>query len=273
MPPWVTGFWLFVGSAAAGAPACEASEQVEVMTFNAWGLPAPVSRDRKSRFEAISDYLTAEALDLVGLQEVWAGSLGMLRLDGLFTPGVEAGDSGLGLLTTHEVRRGELEPFAASRSLDALKRKGVLHTEVDLPAAGETRVVVTHLQAGASEANGRVRRAQVEQLLASMAGADGPALVMGDFNFYEDNAEDRATRRRLEAAGLRDAAEATGNREGTYVGLEERFDRVFLRDGGGVSLCAAAVEVVRYDDDPRTRDPRFLSDHHPVRVRVGVGGP
>lgn len=249
---------------------CEAERSVEVVTFNAWGLPAPVARERKSRFSEISDYFTAQAFDVVGLQEVWRGSVAMLRLDGLFTPSAAEGDSGLGLWTTHELGRSQLAPFEAARGVDALKKKGVLTSEITLPGAGETAVLVTHLQAGGSEANGRVRRAQVEELLRGLAQAEGPALVMGDFNLYAENAEDRATLRRLGAAGLVDAAAEVGNVDGTYVGLNERFDRVYLRSSEKVALCAQAAEVVAYDDDPNTRAPRSLSDHHPVQVRVGI---
>jgi len=43
----------------------------------------------------------------------------------------------------------------------------------------------------------------------------------------------------------------------------ERFDRVYVRDGGGVQLEPTEAEVVRVG-------PRPLSDHHPLRVRLVI---
>jgi endonuclease/exonuclease/phosphatase family metal-dependent hydrolase len=239
---------------------------VTILTFNTWGLPEPIAHDRAGRFPAIAEYLEHEAPDLAGLQEVWHGSLSLLHgLDGLFAPERTQGDSGLALWTHHDVSAFAVTPFAASRGLDAWKSKGILEATVDLPDEGPVEVFVTHLQAGPGPRNATVRAAQIDELLAAVARTSGAAVVMGDFNLYDGDATDAASLGRLVAAGLVDAATATGCEAPSYTTSSDRFDRVYLRGG---DLLPDAVEVVAYDDDPATEAPPPLSDHFPVRVRL-----
>jgi endonuclease/exonuclease/phosphatase family metal-dependent hydrolase len=153
--------------------------------------------------------------------------------------------------------------------VDSLKRKGVLRARAQSPAGAELSVAVVHLQAG--RRNGALRSRQLEQLLAALESECRPVVLMGDFNFYAGVAEDQQSAHRLGSAGFADAALALGRCEATFVASNpyvprwhrpERFDRVYLRDAGGVALRPLETEVVRTE--------RPLSDHHPLRARVRV---
>jgi endonuclease/exonuclease/phosphatase family metal-dependent hydrolase len=152
---------------------------------------------------------------------------------------------------------------------DRLKRKGVLSARVELGGGLEIAVHVTHLQAG--RARSAVRSLQIDELLDEIDREASPAVLMGDFNFHAEDAGDARSEARLGDAGFsdaaRDAAAPTFTSRNRYVRhrhCHERFDRVFLRSGGGVRLRPIHAEVL----DRITP----LSDHHPVRVRVRVEG-
>lgn len=260
--------WGFVWPAAASEPTAPATS-VDVMTFNTWGLPYPIASSRPSRFGQISAYLRDADLDLAALQEVWSGARGLLDLANVRFPRDEV-DSGLALVTPHDVDDVKFRTFTTARGFDRFKSKGVLRARVDLPGIGPVWVFDTHLQAGAGDANARVRAAQVEELLGEVAAVDGPALVLGDFNLHVNNPIDHRTHDRLVTAGLVDAAAVAGAVEPTYVDAIHRYDRVWVRDGRGWHLSPAAAEVVGYDDDPHTAAPPLLSDHRPVRVHLSV---
>lgn len=260
------GLALVVYAAAWVAPAsageCLASgASLDVLTLNTWGLPTPVAWDRRGRMPDIARLVKDEPPDAVGLQEVWRGALHLLDLD-LVRPDLD-GDSGLAVVTPHPVLRRSAVAYAEATGTDRLKRKGVLATQIDLPDAGPTWIVVTHLQSSDNPEAARVRAGQVDLLLAATSGEEGPAVLMGDFNFYEGNVEDQRTARRLRDAGWVDSTDVAGGAEPTFPGNGERFDRILVRAGAGRCLTPEQVEVVH----PRTR----LSDHQPVRATLRVG--
>lgn len=254
------------GPSAAAEPV-EQDGLLDVMTFNAWGLPSPIASDRRGRFPKIASFLRDSQADVVGLQEVWQGALSLLPLDGLRYSG-STGDSGLALYSPHPMRGLAFDAFEAERGFDRLKSKGVLRATVEFPGAGPVEVFVTHLQAGGSDANARVRAAQIDQLLGLVGATAGPAVVMGDFNLYEESSRDRHTWSQLREAGLIDVAHSMGNTEPTYADSSYRFDQIYVRSTDGLRLAPAEAQVVRYDDDPDTSNPPFLSDHLPLRVRL-----
>ncbi len=239
---------------------------LHLLTFNVWGLPWPVARDRRRRFEGILASLSQRRDHLVGVQELWSGA--SLPLPGLLRGGT-ARDSGLALggqlVEPHHEPR--LDHFGVSRGPDGFKAKGVLSLHVDVPDVGRLRVLVTHLQAGAAHASVRAR--QTDTLLEIAAEEEGTAtVVMGDFNYFAGDAEDDASAGRLAAEGFVDAAVAVGRPEPTYDPdnkytrgrAAQRFDRVLLRSGDDIALAARDAAVLLHDEP--------LSDHHPLWVRL-----
>ncbi len=251
---------LILGSRGARAEDCAPiSASLDVLTYNTWGLPEPVARDRAGRMPRIAAMVREEPADLVGLQEVWRGSLSLLDLDLLRSD--ERGDNGLALVTPHPVSEQRVVAFDAETGTDRLKAKGALASTVRLPELGETRVVVTHLQAGPGERAARVRERQVETVLALVEGEERPVILMGDFNLHHGSEDDARVERRLSTLGFADVAEQQGDPRPTYIGKDERFDRILVRAGPRRCLTPLSVDVPQID----------LSDHLPVRATLGVG--
>lgn len=254
----ILALWLW--PAVALGATCEGGRPIRVLTLNAWGLPAPLARDRRGRFPRIERMLDEKRYDVVGLQEVWRGARSLL-LRPMHT-GELRGDSGLGIRSPYPVRHLRTKVFTAERGFDAFKAKGVLLAEVALPQ-GSLNVAVTHLQSGAGPKNAAVRRDQLAEILDAL-DSDGPWVLMGDFNFYDAEPEDSASHQRLRDAGFVDVGLRGGAKRGTYPGVDDRFDRVYVR-----SLCG--VEA-----DARVVEGTGLSDHHFVAVqwawRCAAGG-
>lgn len=246
---------LTLAAPPASAQTCTPSETtVDVATLNTWGLPAPLSRKRTARFAQIREYIRHD-LDVVGLQEVWNTARSLLP-NTLRLP--HQGDSGLAVATPHASTQPVLTPFTHARGFDGLKRKGVLYTRVGLPGGERMNVVVTHLQAGHSKAAARVRATQIDQVIDVATAADGPTLVMGDFNLYDDLDADVDSTRKVLAEGFVDGALRAGNDAPTHRSGPHRLDRIYLR---GASALQADVR----DTD--------LSDHLPVEATVTLCRP
>lgn len=259
-----------MAAALATAPtavACDAPHHLDVVTLNAWGLPAPLAPHRRSRLRAIARWLDHVDPDVVALQEVWRGAVPHLPVP--LARADEPGDDGLGIVDNPDVRVLGALRFSRARGFDALKRKGALAVEVTTDAVPVT-VVVTHLQAGRGKANGAVRAAQVDQLIAWAAELPGPLVLLGDLNLVDGDVHDQAAADALAAAGLVDIGPDAG---GTYRDSADRYDRILLRDGPRWRWAPASVEVVRYDDDPGSEAPAMFSDHLPVHAHLALVDP
>jgi len=268
-PIWVSALAGLLASHVAMArtpdptnqPARTRPDTVSVATLNAWGLPFPIAAHRHSRLPAIARFLERGGFDVVGLQEVWDGAQKHLSAPGLLYPPPK-GDTGLAVASPHHATPPIVRHFTSARGFDALKKKGVIASKVTLPGKGDLWMVVTHMQAGGGPKNARVRSEQVGDVLDVVAGLEGPAVVVGDFNLY-DEPTDHDSLARLLDAGLVDAAEAQGAIAPTYRTGTERFDRVFTRSTDTVRLSAVSAQVIQYGGDVP-----LLSDHHPVHVEL-----
>jgi len=232
--------------------------ELELLTVNLWGLPWPVARDRVRRTKRLNAHLAERAYDLVGIQELWWPWHRRLDLASVQLPATRR-DSGLalagGLASPHGV---QVAHFRHHRGPDRLKRKGVLWAVAGTREGARLRIGVTHLQAGRRHAHVRAR--QVEEIVARVEAERAPVVLMGDFNLYADSEVDQRSARSLHEAGLVDAARALAQEEPTF-GSGERFDRIYLRGGPEASLEPVEAEVLKESR---------VSDHHPVRVRVGL---
>lgn len=235
--------------------ACDDGLDLSVVTVNAWGLPSPIARDRPGRMPRIASWLDEQGFDVAGLQEVWRGAVRLFPIRLALVD--DRADSGLALRTPHAIDGLTLHTFRSERGIDAWKAKGVLLADV-LKDDQPVTVAVTHLQSGGGPRNAAVRAAQVDEILSAVERSEQPVVLLGDFNFYADEATDRRTRERLDALGFLDAAEAAGATEGTYGARRDRFDRVFVRAG-----CVDPT-------DAEVMSGVALSDHHPVRVQMLV---
>ncbi len=241
--------------------------ELDLLTVNLWGLPWPAARHRRERKRRFVEHLTGRPYDLVGVQELWWPWRRFLRRAPLHIPPSRR-DAGLALGGRLRVREARIDHFAHHGGVDRLKRKGVLQARVETSEGALLHVGVVHLQAG--RRHGRLRARQLEELLGVLEAVRGPTVLMGDFNLHRDDDTDRHSAERLHAAGFVDAALALDRTEPTYDPSNayvrrsreaQRLDRVYLRDAPDVRMCAVEAEVLRME-------PKPLSDHHPLRVRV-----
>ncbi|MFO0747058.1 MAG: endonuclease/exonuclease/phosphatase family protein [Myxococcota bacterium] len=259
---------------------------IDMMTLNTWGFRWPLARDRKHRFARINAHLRETRYDVVALQELWAGARTALGDTGLTWAaddvqqerGTRMLDSGLGVKVRRGVERGVnavkslVRSFKHHTGWDRVKTKGILGVEVPVGDVGFVTLVNTHLQAERKHA--RVRRTQLDEILQAVDRIESPVILCGDFNLFGDLPEDRAGHQSLAAAGFRDASEtidqphATYLQRNPYVGgstPDERFDRIYLRDGAHngkkLRLMAESVRVIVDHDAP-------MSDHEAVAARL-----
>lgn len=230
------------------------AQRLKACTLNTWGLPFPIAfHPRRLRFPRIARFLEQGAFHLVALQEVWNGAP-RLNLPGLVLPDGKHGDSGLALLSSLPIRDVVVRPYLTARGFDRWKHKGVMRAQAELPDGRALTVVSTHLQAGPSEADAKVRATQTDELLEEVAAAPpGAIVVMGDFNLHDRQREDAATEARIAAFGLEDAA--AGAPAPTYAWGRHRFDRIFVRN-----LSVESVVI--------PQGIPFLSDHLPVAAEL-----
>jgi endonuclease/exonuclease/phosphatase family metal-dependent hydrolase len=247
--------WLVWELAARAATPCESPQvfdTLRVSSWNTWGLPAPMSKDRKARFERINKDLEEPDADLVALQEVWGGAKPLLPKVHLIAREEE---SGLAFVSPkHPMRDMAFHPFTVNGRFEGWKTKGVLAAISELQDGTDLLVVNTHFQAGRSERWARNRASDTEVLLQSVADWGGPILVAGDFNFYSESPTDALNAERIWDAGFEDVAEVLGTAAITYKREHERFDRIYLRSGSDVCLQPLTFAVTEYDG-------MRLSDH------------
>ncbi|HEY4220674.1 MAG TPA: endonuclease/exonuclease/phosphatase family protein [Myxococcota bacterium] len=227
---------------------------MRVLTFNIWGLPAPLARPpRHWRFPKLRRFVDDSGADIVALQELWRFPLRPRDFDDAIAAPVAQGDSGLALLTRHGVDAIEHGSFAvgAVGAVDrSWSRKGWQRASL----TNGVTLVNTHLHAYAGDDDAALRSAQIDELLDVTARIVGPVLMVGDFNVYAHIDSDQRALARIASAGFVDAA-APHDATLTYDrdGEHERFDRVFAR-----GLTPTSARVVT--------SVSALSDHRPVQV-------
>jgi len=263
-----------------------ATATLDLLTLNTWGFRWPLARDRKTRFARINEHLREASYDVVALQELWSGAPSTLGDTGLSWAGTDLQaargtrmiDSGLGVKVKNGLAKsvsavkGLVRSFKQHRGWDRVKTKGIFGIDVPVAGVGVVTVVNTHLQA--ERTNARIRRSQLDEILVAVEAIATPLILCGDFNLFAASDEDRAGHAALTGARFRDASEALDQPHATYLTKnpyvggtvpDERFDRIYLRDGvtngRKVELCAESVRVIVDHHAP-------MSDHEAVAARI-----
>jgi endonuclease/exonuclease/phosphatase family metal-dependent hydrolase len=239
--------------------------RIRVATLNVWGLPEPIAPDVSARMDAIAEELAALRVDVVAFQEVWtseartalvaagrgAGLVHSWHLSDL------VGGGGLLFLSRlpigdvhfeHFDLRGQVEEI---RNLEFLSGKGFVRISVETPE-GPIRLINTHLHARYSSRVSHAfvshRVGQIVQLAARTSRKGGPVVILGDFNFTEDDAEYRVLTGLM---GLRDAAVELDRRLPTVLAnspyrpgrrRDSRKDFIFVRDGEHLGVAVRALD-------------------------------
>lgn len=171
-----------------------ATNQLNLITYNVFGLPFPIKLKDKKRFKLIARSLNAISSDIVALQETFSKqSKSLAKLQNF--PYLAYGnppkkfqfiDSGLITLSKYPILRVKRLVFKACTGFDCFSRKGALLTTIKVPSIGEIDIYNTHLNAGK---NKKVKYTQLEQLYKFIRkySSNRPAVILGDFNITPDS--------------------------------------------------------------------------------------
>lgn len=252
------------------------SGALSVLSYNVHGLPPSITGDDTAgRMAQIAPLLPS--YDLVGLQEDWdeanheilASTMGDYPTSLWYGEPLDgrAYGSGLGLfaratlvdaqLTTYETCYGTLDSAS-----DCLASKGLLAARLALADGVEVDVYNTHFEAGGGAEDDAARAAQVDMVIEVMnSWSTGRAMIfMGDTNLGDDDPEDLPLVALLEEqTGLVEVCDLVGCPE------PGRIDRIFVRDGGGVTLSAESWAVPSEFIDSEGVP---LSDHDAITAQI-----
>ncbi len=205
--------------------------RIQVATLNVWALPEPFASDVIPRMTAIGERLADLPADVVAFQEVWTEGARevLLRLGAL--AGYDQhwyleetiGGSGLLVLSRLPILESHFEPFALSgypEQLDNgefLSGKGFARLRL-LGPEGPFTLLSTHLHARYARrfahqfASHRI--GQVVQLASGVAQPSDPVVMVGDFNFADDQPGYSIL---LGLTGMRDTAVELDDRRPTVL--------------------------------------------------------
>jgi len=256
-------------------PSAPTDGEVSVLTYNVHGLPPTITGDdTNGRMEQIAPLLPA--FDWVGLQEDWMPEGHELLMADVEHPHNAWFDRplnddrvyGAGLTTLSNAPLVELyeEHYTdcygfLDGASDCLASKGFQVSTLQVGDA-EIDFYNTHLEAGGGDEDEAARAANVEQLIQSFTGRSaGRAVVfVGDMNLRSSDPVDVPSLTRFaEEAGLTDTCEALDCPE------MEHIDRIWFRDGGGVTITPQGwSRLADWVDD----DGVDLSDHPAIQASL-----
>lgn len=238
---------------------------LSVLTWNTWGLPAPIGKDLHRRFQAMLGVLGG--FDFVGLQETFTGEAKALLTHTLYpyshrqesTEFMRLG-SGLTVLSRHRILETDFRPFEQCADTDCLAQKGVLFTRVLVTGLGPVDFYNTHYQAHGPYKKERLHDNDILARFVRSKDAGHPTFLLGDFNMREGSEEYQDLMMRLDPIDLyryHRPAEKGGTSSGGA-----RIDYLFYRPARGFDL--------RVLDSAVMFQGLGLSDHNGVRVDVRI---
>lgn len=242
---------------------------VRLATFNVRKYPRS-----RTQIEGVFSLLNSLGVSAVGLQEILRpghlGAQARRRLGARWRYAAQRRGvrTGLGLLYDSGVWT-----LKSARALPA--RYGPPPFEVRLSDARTSkaralRLVVVHFRSGAS--NERIRAAQLQDLAFALRSAEGPLVVMGDFNAVTPK-DRRALGKFAERTGLywnSEDLECTCYWPRAKSCETAALDHVFSTDPSVVVRARGACETVGCE--PGARCPSFhreISDHCPLSMTGG----
>ena len=259
---------------------------LKILNYNVDGLPLPAflsstGRDPLACSKLIPQKLNECDADIIAVQEDF-NFHGILKR-GIDMPyrtyhfgGIPFGD-GLNLFTKmplYNVTRVAWEEAYGifDAGSDELTPKGFLCSSIALADGVYVDVYDLHADAYGAPPNAAARVAQYKQLLKFVAdySAGHAVIITGDTNTCFMHPESELKKQFIDEAGFKEAwveAENNGNYNITrdevnirgvdYWGHWDSVEKVFYRDGGGVSLKAETHEFILFTDDEGSP----LSDH------------
>lgn len=287
------GLCLAVTAVILSVTAC-AAESLSVISANIAGLPSFASkydRDVPASQKTLGQMLNASGYDIVCVQEdfgyhdIFAAEMSNYPYQTYTTGGAPVGD-GLNIFSVYPFYNVKRVAWEEAHGIftdgsDAVGCKGFLHCTVDVDGV-LIELYNVHMDAYSTEGDQKAKRAQLEQLMAYIQthSLGRPVLIVGDTNitFHKEPLVE-PYRIVIEEGGYTDCWVQVKN-NGDYMqgapglaviekwytkfgghdwGRWDSVERVWYRDGGGLSFTPTRFEYVVYSDDPS--DVKALTDH------------
>lgn len=273
---------------------------LDLLSYNVFGLPKPLGKNITERSTVIG--ATLGKYDIIGLQETFSRdtkAIGQkLAATGAsysnFKPTAKRViGSGLEIFSKYPIAETDFQPFRYGSHADALSKKGVAFSRVNVPGIGFVDIYDTHYQAEDDHPKSTFQKAVSKlaslifpgfdmsytairqhdtQVLADLMRKHEqgyPTFVMGDFN-DGDNTSIYATL--LQKLGVKDSfREVNPTAPGhSYDGpanplteskTQERYDYIFYKPGKNVDVKAVHSELAY------NKEGLFMSDHFGVTTR------
>lgn len=259
--------------------------RLKVLSYNVWGLPAPLGRDLAPRMERIAESI--KDYDIVMLQETFDKTTENLAKASGF-PYVyhhQNGDlwhqaCGLMTLSRYEIVATDFLDFPRSEMPDALAYKGVMFTRIKHPQLGFVDVYNTHYQSRPHEDAALVRIESDNKALEQLVFKHNryyPTIFGGDFNLVPGKSEYADLMRRLplidvyaearpQAAAGQVISHHTWPAWQAQSEVENRIDYVFLLKSGFWNFKVSEARIVFGQP---VRD-YLLSDHLGVASTIEI---
>ena len=177
---------------------------LDLLTYNVWGLPWLVGGRGLGRLEEIGKALRTRSFGVVVLQEMWSRKSRSIAEDSGFQYSVKLpgtygllGNSGLVTLSKFPIVQQSFKGFSKRAGIEHAVRKGVIHTRLEvqpgdfvdlfnlhLVSPGEGKKYHCPTQAGIQ----RVQRSQIGELrefVRERSASGIPQVFAGDFNIDE----------------------------------------------------------------------------------------
>ncbi|MGE0616369.1 MAG: sphingomyelin phosphodiesterase [Bacteriovoracia bacterium] len=289
---------LLLGALLA-VPGADAA-QLSILTYNVFGLPAPVggkAAKAKWRFAEIAARLGD--YDVVALQEAWdKPTADLIKKSDLPhhatgpKPQQLFGGNGLITLSRYPIVKKGFREFRDCTGFDCFAKKGVLWTRLNLGAGRALDVYNTHLNAWDKGIGGdegmRVRMSQIMELgMFIWQNSSGvPFVLMGDMNAEADSPEYERIRALTHGVDVyRVANGASGDPEiahgPTYVAGEnswipdfmkafvkpQRIDYIWVSGARDLKVREARRNYMLVDHDGERVN---LSDHFGVETEIDI---
>lgn len=271
--------------AFAEEPAAETGT-LKILNYNVDGLPLPsflssTGRDPRACSEQIPAKLNAFEADIIAVQEDFNyHSILKNNIDTkyqTFHSGVIPVGDGLNFFSNLPLYNIVRVPWETAYGIfdagsDELTPKGFLCSSVQIADGVYVDIYDIHADAYGGPENAAARAAQYKQLLSFVEehSKDHAVIITGDTNTRFMHTESELKKQFIDEAGFKEAwveLENGGNYNITYAdnerfgteywGIWDSVEKVFYRDGGGVSLEAVEHEFVLLTDE----NDAPLSDH------------
>ena len=260
--------------ASGGMAARNSGVTLDLLSYNTWGLPAPMGHNLKKRFAALSGALGGH--DVVALQETFTTEAKQLIEGRAYPHGFRQSDggfpmrlgSGLTVLSRFPMTQIRFKPFDRCSLSDCHNRKGVLFTRLEVPGVGSVDVYDTHYQSYTEHVAIRIDDNRVMEKFVKENDRGYPTFLLGDFNMLEGEAEYKDLMTRFSPTDIFRKSDpmapwftwdparnkfATGS-------AQERLDYIFYLPSKSHDLDIVETRFA-FENDP-------LSDHFGLRAKV-----